>query len=913
ASQTNVTVNEYGTYAFVWEEQNGTVCPADRNTTMVTFYEQPSANAGSDSAVCGLDATLNALTGLGEGFWTALTDGGADVLSDSNAYQTAVTAADYGTRLYTWTQINGKACPSSLDTVAIEYVEQPIAFAGFDDRVCGLNYTLRAIPSSGRGRWTSITPGVTFSPDLNTPNASVVVPNEGMYGFVWTEENKLPCQQSSDTVWVEFINQPTGSLQLSTAAICLGDAANLTYLGTGTGPFTVTYSVNGVNSTLNSIANGFNFTVSPSITTIYQIVSITDGSGLSCLTNGGQGDTLTVFTRPTGIATGNYAVCNGESATVNLNLTGRPPFVVEMSTGETVTLQGPPYQYTYLPGPNTVRVISISDSVCAGTAGPNLANVTVNPLPVVTIQRATSGNICENDSVLLRLDRIVGTPPYRVFLSEGAWRKDTLLNGSTHLIYTRSLPSGLHTVSIDSIIDANGCKGLGGSISVLVNPRPNVAITSNSPICGGSTAEIRLAFTPANAGPWSLEYTVGSGSSTLTTPPLTAIDTLFFNPVSTTTYQFSRAIDVSTGCSTVLGNLPIIITVIPQPTLAVSVIDPVICANDSAEVELLFTGIAPFSITLNDGTTYAGLNNGDRITVNPTTTFVYTIVQFSDGSGLNCQPSQTVNFNIVVNPIPELSFDVSDTATCFPLIPLFVNTSAATDVSDTSYVWNLGNGETFRGRNPSTSYNQSGEYQITLSATSSNGCTNQLERTISMVLHPYPEANFSYEPEAPTVLAHQVNFTDLSQDAFTFRWTIDGKQISTDPSTTFSFPDDRGGLYDVCLYIESVHGCPDSICRTVRILDEATVFIPSAFTPNGDGLNEVFMPSVLGVDERDYQLIIFDRWGEVVFETKNPKQGWNGEYKNKPAKSDVYTWKVEYKQNDTVERKIKFGTVQLLR
>ncbi|MBX7095758.1 MAG: gliding motility-associated C-terminal domain-containing protein, partial [Flavobacteriales bacterium] len=120
---------------------------------------------------------------------------------------------------------------------------------------------------------------------------------------------------------------------------------------------------------------------------------------------------------------------------------------------------------------------------------------------------------------------------------------------------------------------------------------------------------------------------------------------------------------------------------------------------------------------------------------------------------------------------------------------------------------------------------------------------------------------------------------------------------------------------NVCLTATSADGCIDSICKIVMIYDEFLIYVPNAFTPdpNYDQLNSVFMPIVSGHDPDDYEFMVFDRWGELIFYTQMSGVGWDGTYKGQAAKQDVYVWKLKVKKLYNGEKREYYGHVSLLK
>lgn len=200
-----VTVSAYGTYVFRWTEVSG-ACSSYGEVT-VNFYRQPSSNAGSGGNTCGLIFTLSAeLPAFGTGTWSMTSGSGTAYFSpNSGSNNATVTVSDYGSKVFTWTVVNGTCSASS--SVTVIFYEQPVADAGAGGNNCGLETYLRAVPSVGTGTWTRVSgPGrATFSPGSNIPDPKVTVSQYGTYVFRWTEVNG-DCTSSS-TITISFIEQ----------------------------------------------------------------------------------------------------------------------------------------------------------------------------------------------------------------------------------------------------------------------------------------------------------------------------------------------------------------------------------------------------------------------------------------------------------------------------------------------------------------------------------------------------------------------------------------------------------------------------------------------------------------------------------------------------------------------------------
>lgn len=199
-----------------------------------------------------------------------------------------------------------------------------------------------------------------------------------------------------------------------------------------------------------------------------------------------------------------------------------------------------------------------------------------------------------------------------------------------------------------------------------------------------------------------------------------------------------------------------------------------------------------------------------------------------------------------------------------------------------------------------------------------NGCENN---TIITVPNPEPVvAQFTYNPQPASVLNPVVQFTDLSSPApmDSLHWTFGVGQLmatSTLPNPVFEFPSDTSGSYQVMLIAANEFGCTDTTYLTVKVDNEFLLYIPNSFTPNGDGYNEVWKPKGNDVHPDLYHMQIFDRFGHMVFETREFEQEWNGDINGGDyyGQNEVYVYKIEAASATTLEKQEFRGHVTLIR
>jgi len=188
--------------------------------------------------------------------------------------------------------------------------------------------------------------------------------------------------------------------------------------------------------------------------------------------------------------------------------------------------------------------------------------------------------------------------------------------------------------------------------------------------------------------------------------------------------------------------------------------------------------------------------------------------------------------------------------------------------------------------------------------------------TESITYNQNPRADFVYTGDLPlTTLNTNVQFINQSQGATSYVWILGfADSTSTDVNPNIDYPDETTGAYRVCLDAISNAGCSNLRCYNIEIKEVETVFVPNAFTPlNDDGRNEIFIPVVNGLLTSQYLFEVYDRWGTMVFSTRDPNQGWDGFYKNKVLGPGTFSWRLIYKSKDYANKVEKFGNVTILR
>lgn len=275
---------------------------------------------------------------------------------------------------------------------------------------------------------------------------------------------------------------------------------------------------------------------------------------------------------------------------------------------------------------------------------------------------------------------------------------------------------------------------------------------------------------------------------------------------------------------------------------------------------------------------------------------------------INSTCGDTATFDVTVLPLPNVSFVADVTSGCEPLTVTFTYTGDPASLC----FWDFGDGGTSTDCGTVTyTYTTPGVYDVFLQITDLNDCVNSVTYTGYISVFENPVANFTFGPQPTTILDPMINFTDASYIPASWEWDFAGLGSSTLQNPSFSF--DNEGSYDVELVVTTADGCTDTIVQTVYIGDEFLIYVPNTITADGDGINDIFFPVMNGIDATTYQLYIFNRWGELIFESYSPQTGWDGSYRNGLVQQEVYVWKIIVKDDVDGDQHEYIGHVTVLK
>lgn len=278
---------------------------------------------------------------------------------------------------------------------------------------------------------------------------------------------------------------------------------------------------------------------------------------------------------------------------------------------------------------------------------------------------------------------------------------------------------------------------------------------------------------------------------------------------------------------------------------------------------------------------------------------------------------------VTVHPLPEASFNGINLAGCTPICPEVTSTSIVNNPSVIDeFEWTLSDGTTQNGSSPNFSEcfeNETSNTQffgLTLTVTTDQGCQDTHTEANYIEVYHLPFASFYYEPEELDIINSEVDYINTSNFADSYIWSFEGIGTSSDINPTIQYPEEPES-YEVELVALTDEGCSDTAKTVITILDRIIFYVPNTFTPDNDNFNETFQPVFYsGFEPQDFNLLIFNRWGEIVFESNDASIGWDGTYgsdNSRIVKDGTYVWKIEFKETMSDKRHVHSGHVNVLK
>lgn len=308
------------------------------------------------------------------------------------------------------------------------------------------------------------------------------------------------------------------------------------------------------------------------------------------------------------------------------------------------------------------------------------------------------------------------------------------------------------------------------------------------------------------------------------------------------------------------------------------------CSSDTVKVVVDVTGGTP-SYHINFGN---GSIDSLIFIANTDTTVV---VEITDEN--NCQIIDSIPISVQQKPTAEFS----NLDTICENQDLFLENLSQNALN---FEWFIN--DSFIGNNADLTLSNLGLgcHDITLLATSNNGCMDSVTKSCGVNVIKTPQSIVYSSPSNQIDIGGVITIFDNSQFGSSCVWMLGNQTISNNCNTSFPLEFNETGDYELLHIINNDFGCTDSSIIHIEVIDPITVYVPNAFTPDGDAFNNEFIPVINGqVDQDSYHLEIFNRWGEIIFESHNLNVGWNGTFNNSIAKDGVYIWVIKFKEQTT--------------
>lgn len=285
-------------------------------------------------------------------------------------------------------------------------------------------------------------------------------------------------------------------------------------------------------------------------------------------------------------------------------------------------------------------------------------------------------------------------------------------------------------------------------------------------------------------------------------------------------------------------------------------------------------------------------------------------VQLRTVSDQGC--ASTITDTIEIWPLPVVDYTLSQQVLCANGVVVFSDASSIPPpYHNTAWSWFIndslwGTGETFE-----QAFRDNGTYDVALVVTTGDGCSDTLASAGEILVHPLPVAGFVANPSHTDIQSPEVQFTDSSMGAVHWFYHFGDGAFSSarEPFHRYS----TYGSYLVQQVVTNEFDCTDTAYAQVIIDPEVIIYVPNTFTPDGDGVNDVFKPSLDGFGVMKYEFTVWDRWGERIFETTDANHSWDGQLNGRPVQDGVYVWKLEVTALEFVAPRHLIGHVTVLR
>lgn len=842
-------------------------------------------------------------------------------------------------------------------SVAVHVLPNPEARIEMDTVVCQFD---GAVPVVFYGTNASST-NYTFQYEVNgvvqqgngTPNFETLQSTNIVGDFVYhlssvTDHSPATCKTDLDTlITVHVSSQPNAQISGDTIVCNLSTPPNVLFTGAnGLAPYTFTYRIGADEFTAVAPVNTVHVPISTQTVgaVIIELVKVTDSSPTACyqlLT--GKTVTIEILPNPTARIEMDTVVCQNSNTQVVKFIGGNTvpnyTFTYSLNNGanQTIVSSGNQAQVmvpTGNVGQFSFHLLNVQDAgirTCSILLDTTIV-VEVLPLPIVHLSGNNSTcQLADQPEVVFETSNSTG--PYWVFYS---------LNGVTDSLelMTRSSVFQPTNNSGDFVYQLIGVKDGGvrscyqaftDSIQINILELPTANISLDTAVCKNS-GDVPVTFIGGSTtSPFIFTYSVNGTPQTVTSTNNQVLIQQSSALAGEYVYHLTKVTDASTqACFRILDTtITIKINELPIATIGS---DAIVCLNDTpANINFVGELGTPdytfhYSIIETNEQLTVQSGNGFTATVpsinNQIGNYTYTLTGVTDASDTRCYTSLNQSITIQVKGLP--SGDLSTfLAVCQDEEPQELLFSGSNGGSPYIFNYTLnGVAATVRTIAPdstvtvvhSTTVPGNFVYHLTHVTESDFGCSSVLNKIVNAVIHPKPEVQFTYQPSYLKTSESLAIFQNQSNGAVVYNWHFGDGDSSNLPNPSHLFDIEGKDYVEVQLLATTNFGCVDSTTMRIKVRREPMIYIPNTFTPNGDEVNNHFYPILSeGIELEDFSFLIFNRWGEIIFETNDIFKGWDGIYKGKIVPDGLYSYKIQVKHIGSSVREDIIGHINVLK
>ena len=890
-SQFDFTSNVEGVYEII-SITNG-ICNAEAVAPILLIVEAiPSVTfPSSNVSLCAGDSEVIDILLIGDGPLTF--DYGIDMVSQGSTieFQGPYSFNTSAAGTYAPISISSANCIGTVSgSFDVENLLSPTATLPFDYDICDGESALVTFEFTGSSPYE-------FEYTLNGVAQGLIISNDDSYSFDVSESAMIQLISLEDQNCTGLA-EAASNIQLhpAPAAIisgdgtyCSGSAIILPVSLTGTGPFDFTYTLNGTaQPALNTSDPSFDLLVSEEGD--YEIISISD----SFCNSGVQNSINVGFYQPIDIDLEYESdICPSEPVIIEALVSGGQPGTYDFQwvDADGNTYSGNPIEV--IPTADMTIDLLVNDDCDLPSSDQVSINVAAIPFADLINENYT---ICQGENADVAID-FTGSSPFEFVYTVDGEIQDaiTSLNGTFYLPFTSA-----GVIELISVSDANCVGDVSGLSEVFVNALPSASISGGAIICQDESIILPIAL--VGEGPFEIQYEInGASQPIITTSDLTFdLDANIPGTYTVTSITDALCSDGEQNATTVQYFPPIVIEL--DYTSAV-------CENDTVTISAIASG------GMSDGYSYiwSDLNENSYLS-NPLTLVLDESSDFSIIVNDDCDQPSIQTFDIEVQAYPEPSFLSLEDSLCIGEVNEFLQTSQD---GSTQCIWTFDDGVVLSGCDGVMhAFDSPGYHSLSLTATTSAGCSGIIIQDSVLYVAPDPIAEFLVQPVEGTIFVPEIQFENISQDAVQFDWEFGDGQLGVDHSPLHSYPGAIADYYNACLTAYNVLGCIDTVCHFLEIESEYLMSAPNAFTPDDDGVNDFFIPVFNDIVLAEYNLKIFNRLGEIVFESTDQFEPWNGAGENGShffGMDAVYFYRVVTREHNRSEKREHFGEVILIR